>query len=68
MPSHPQRPALAGGPDDPGILLLRNVVWRTQDFHREAHAAMPIAASSHKITGRHIVDLVDITCRGDELA
>lgn len=68
MPSHRQRPALAGGPGDPDILLLKHVVWRTPVFHREAHAAMPIPASSHKITGRHIVDLVDIVCRGDELA
>ena len=68
MPSHWQRPALAGGPGDPDILLLKHVVWRTPDFHREAHAAMPIPASSHKITGRHIVDLWDIMYRSDEIA
>ena len=68
MPSHRQRPDLAGGLGDLDILLLNHVVWRTPDFNREAHAAMPIPASSHKITGRHIVDLLDIMCRGDELA
>ena len=68
MPSHWQRPALAGGLGDPDILLLKHVVWRTLVFHREAYAAMSMPASSHKIAGRHIVDLVDIMCRGDELA
>ena len=68
MPSHPQRPALAVGSGDPDIMLLKHVVWRTLDFHTGSHAAMPIPASSNKITGRQIVDLVDIMCRGDELA
>ena len=65
MPSHRQRPALAGGPGYLDILFRRHVVWRTSDFQREARAAMPMPASSHKITGRPIVDLVDIMCRGD---
>ena len=68
MPSHWQRLALAGGLGDPDILLLKHVVWHIPDFHREAHAAITIPASSHKITGRHIIDLVDIMCRVDELA
>ena len=68
MQSYRQRPALAGGPGHPDILLLKHVVWRALDFHIEAYAAMPIPASSHKITGRHIVYLMDIMCRGDELA
>ena len=68
MPSHWQRPALAGGLGDPDILLLKHVVWRTLDLRGEAYAAMPKPASSHRIIGRHIVDLVYILCRGDELA
>ena len=68
MPRHRQRPALAGEPGDPNILLVKHVVWRTLDFHRAAHAAMPVPASSHKITGCHVVDLLDIMCRVDELA
>ena len=51
-----------------GLLLLKNVVERTIDLYRKAHAAMRTQTLSRKATGRHIVDLEDIVCHGDELA